>query len=63
MTIPLTNALGVTSGKHHTITRAKYTFLVRQCGEGKIERDVREEREGMGSSVPLSTMSYSCRLS
>ncbi|CAI8023026.1 hypothetical protein GBAR_LOCUS13483, partial [Geodia barretti] len=27
MTIPLTNALGVTSGKQHTITRAKYTFM------------------------------------
>ena len=28
MSIPLTNALGVTSGKQHTITRAKHTFLV-----------------------------------
>jgi hypothetical protein len=45
MTIPLTNALGVTSGKQHTITRAKYTFMVRQCG--KKERNVREERELM----------------
>ena len=55
-TVPLTHALGAISGKHHAITRAKHTFLVRiliEGGwrEGEGERGREGGREGEGASL------------